>query len=321
MSTKKQVKSELLAAVEFCKLIAPSGGILSIVDGIASVVTPEMHAYHPVNDDINVTTDLDKFQAAIRTIGDRPYAMTVNKTLKMTAGRFRVELPILEFDNLYPVRAEQINVPIDPYFFQALTMASLATTPGHDRVACAGVYLSPQHTVVGTNGFILIEAYHGNASLAHGILIPTQYLFVVERALKKGYRPSRAIADNKFFAILFENGAILMTRLYMEDYVNYERIFDSVKGIETVDENVPELFSAFEEIADFGNIFDVTPEGIACGSASVQYSSRHTYSIKVDDWKKVKHIVQRFNPSPTNLVYFQGSRVRGCIAKVKGNAH
>lgn len=320
---KEKVKSELLAALDFVRNVTKSeeSAIVTMADHMLSVVTRYMRAYHPVRDDMRFSTDLEKYHAAIKTIGDRPYQATVDKTIKVNAGRFKVELPLLNETDVPPLNTEGINIPCSPDFLQALYLAATPTTPGHTRVAFAGVYLTPEATFVGTNGSVMVEAWHGNRDIHSNIIIPTDFIRILERMTKAGRVATHMWADDYIFAIRYDDGAILITQLYVEQYVNYSGVFDLFTGTTPSKDNLETLKAALDELAPFGALYRVSASSIDCGNASVTMPSEYSWCIRVPDWQMVKHIVLAFDPhTRPNMACFIGPTLRGVIIKVDEDA-
>lgn len=316
----KKVQTELLQALDFVKAVAPNGGVVGMGDNVLSVVTPVMRAYHPISDDLRFTTDLDKFHAAIKTIGERAYSATIAQTLKIAAGKFKIELPIIEVEAIRPVQPEEINQEIDERFLTALFNASIPTTPGASRVQFAGVFLSDAQTCVGTNGNVVVEAWHGN-NIATGIIVPTDFVRVLERMKKAGMVVTHVYGDERLFAVRYANNAILITQLYVEQYVNHKAIFALADKANPVPDELESLKAAFDELSPFGDILSVTAGSIDCGNASITMLNQHAYAFSVANWQTVKSLVVKLDAhSLENMIVFHGPFLRGCIVKVDKNA-
>lgn len=321
MAATRTIKTELMRAVEFVKQAAPDGGVLSLAQGVASVVTPYMRAYYPILEDMTVTTDIDKFHAAIKAIGDRPYSATVTKTLKLNAGSFRCELPVMEIEKIYPITPEQVNVAVQPAFFEALFAAASVTSPGADRVAFAGVYLSDQQTCVGTDGRVILEVWHGCADLAYGVIIPTDFIKILQRVIGWGYNPTHAITDDKFFAVKFDGDCILMTNNYAEQFPDYKTIFSATSELKCSSDGLDAIKSALDEVAPFGDYFEVGDGAVECGNAIVTNAAfkNDDWSIAKKDWYKVAKYIEAYNAKLPNMVFFTNRSpwLRGLIVKLK----
>lgn len=312
----KTNKSELLTALDFVGSITNEPALVSMGDYRLSVVTPYMRAYHPVKDDLRFITDLEKYHAAIKTIGDRPYVATVANTIKLQAGRFKVELPIVETEHIQPIRPDEINIPIGEYFLDALFYASIPTTPGAQMVAEAGVWLSPTQTACGTNRIVLIEAWHGNGDIFSDIIIPTDFIKVLMKMHKQGRVASHIYADDKIFAVRYADDAILVTQLYVEKYPNVAGVFEMASRANPVADNVESLKAAFNELVPFGEVLAVSAGSIDCGNASISMLNTHAYALGVKWWVMCRDIITKFDPHTLeNMIVFEGPVLRGCIAK------
>lgn len=320
---KEKVKSELLTALDFVRNVTKSeeSAIVTMGNQMLSVVTRYMRAYHPVRDDMKFSTDLEKYHAAIKTIGDRPYQATVDKTIKINAGRFKVELPLLLAEEVPPLETEGINIPITPDFMQALFHAATPTTPGHTRVVFAGVYLTPDATFVGTNGNVMVEAWHGNRNVHPNIIIPTDFIKILEKMNKSGRTVTHVWANDLVFAVLYDDGAVLVTQLYVEQYVNYSSVMDLFNGSQPVKDNLETLKAAFDELEPFGMLYRISASSIDCGNASVTMPSEYSWIIRAADWQTVKHLIVACDPhTRPNIVCFIGPSLRGCIVKLDEDA-
>jgi len=310
----KTVKTDLLIALDFVKLIASDGGVVGMGDNVLSVVTPVMRAYHPVGDDLRFTTDLDKFHAAIRTIGERAYSATIAQTLKISAGKFKIELPIIEVEAIKPPTIDDVATPVNEGFINALVNASVPTKSGAGRVAYAGVYSSASQTFIGTNGNVLVEAWHG-IDMMTDIIIPTDFINIIKK-VHASNPLTHVYADERIFAARFANNAIMITQLFVEQYVNAAAILAMSETAKP--EPMPDdLRGYFDELAPFGDTINVTAGAIECGRASITTLSQHAYKFKVDNWKLISALVTKADfGTLANMVVFFGPMLRGCFTKV-----
>lgn len=235
-STKKQ-ESELLKALKFVSLaqvkddqisykthcrIMP-GGIIAY-DGILA-------AGHPAPFELAACPNTFKMIAALEKI-DGTFSLVLNSPtiVSIKAGRFDVKIECLDNSVLNPAQPDQSISALNNKFREALNIAGIFTKEGDAMIVNAAMQ-TRNRSVIGTNGNVLIEAFHGIA-FPPGLNMPKNFVEALRRVDKD--IASFGFSDGSF-TVYFSDGAWLKTQLYQENLPNVDKVLTMTEGAPWID--------------------------------------------------------------------------------------
>lgn len=218
-ATKKTEESEILAAVRFAALAQQNegavhqthcrltGDLIIAYDGILAAGAALDSG------DIQISPNTYQFLKALERSKDK-YSLSLldDGSIVVTTNKFRAIVPCVTPDTLPWITADPMQWPLSDNFRTAADIAGTFTTEGATAVQFAAL-TTLDGSIVGTNGRVFIEAYHGSPT-PPGLIIPKQF-FV---ALNKVPHPIKGFGfTNTSFTVHFENGSWLRTQLYVNE--------------------------------------------------------------------------------------------------------
>lgn len=236
--------------------------------------------------------------------------------LSIKSGPFIGQVPCVSFDELSVNGPDPMCATIDDKVKAALGIVMCMANEGAAQAYAASVLLQAG-SAVATNGFALLEAWHGH-DLPSNMLVPRSAAQAIAKCPKAlvGFGYSGASAT-----FYFEDGSFIKTQLYAEQYPNYqtqlevqglnpwalpEEFFIGVRAIHSFSENGVVYFNTagvysqtFEPEASTYKVAGL-PEGLAYNAAYLIMFESHMQKVHFDLESK--------------RVYFFGDNVRGVLA-------
>jgi hypothetical protein len=283
-------------------------------DGIRTIATP-------IDEDLTACPHTHQFIEALSNVGSELAITQLSaQALSVASGRFRALVACVE-PNEVPISAPDACIAvIDDRIKAALAAVGVLATDGAPDAIKAAVLLQA-NTAVATNGFALMEYWHG-IDLPPGLLIPKLSAVAIAKADKKltGFGFSQTSAT-----FWYEDGSFIKTQLYGETFPNYS-IFFNVEGLEA--RPLPdEFFKAVKAMEPFsengvlyfanGTIHSSAREAQASTfkvegiPESMGFNAK--YLLSLEDHFKLAH----FDQSNRKVVFFNAeSTVRGVLMGV-----
>lgn len=295
---------------QFCFM---SGGWLAASDGILTVATP-------VAEDLNACPHTLRFINALSKTGEELSVTQLSaNALAVKSGRFMALVPCANADEVPITGPDPQCAQLDDNVKRALGDVAVLATEGSPVAHYAAVLLQAG-TAVATNGFAMLESWHG-VDLPPGLLLPKQ----AATAIAKCGKPLTGFGfSNNSATFYFEDGSFIKTQLYAERYPAYEKVFEC--------ENIhawaipAEFFKAVRALESFSsNGVVYFNEGVISTDVEVEQASTYKieglpdgmafnakYLMQVESFFEKAHFENDEKPR----VFFFGGNVRGVLMGV-----
>lgn len=256
-ATKKTEESEIVAAVRFASLAQQAEGSTNQVH--CRLTGSQIIAYDGIlatgtaleSGEIQICPNTIQFLRALERAKDK-YSLTLldDGNIVVTTSKFRAIIQCVGANDLPWIGPDPKQWPLSDNFRIAAEAAGIFTAEGATAVQYAAL-TTLDGSIVGTNGRVLIEAYHGIPT-PPGLIIPKQFFI----ALNKVQKPLAGFGFTETsFTVHFEDDSWIRTQLY----VNERPLpIDTMIGwLNTArrSELPKEFFTAIEAVAPF------SPEG------------------------------------------------------------
>lgn len=240
--------------------------------------------------------------------------------LSIKSDRFKAFVPCVGFSELPVIEPDAPCAVIDDRLKAGFDMVAPILSETAQKAMFAGALLQAG-SIVGTNGHVLVEFWHG-IDLPPGLLIPKAALQAVTKTSKKltrfGFSPNSAT----FF---FEDDSFIKTQLYSEAYPDYNRIFPANVNPWPLPEGFFEAVRKMQSLSD-DKIAYFDEHGIIVKDAQKNQSG----SYEIEGLKKglafnmeylsiVEAIFKQvdFDAEPGKAVFF-GENARGALMGIRG---
>lgn len=239
---------------------------------------------------------------------------------KMTikASKFTAVVPVMSPLDLQYVTPDAAQYPLTDDFRDAATKASVYTKEGAQTVVAASV-LTRNGSLVGTNGNVVVEAWHGIPT-PPGLVIPKRFIDQLAKLKKK-------IAHFGFtdttLTIWFDDGCWLKTQLYSEPWPNIDMILAYTDT--AIPQDIPKDFwegvNTIEPFAQENRIY-FSDKGIRSNQhvgVGADYNVKglpdgQSYNIKY--LLALEKLTNKWDFTGNDRVaVFFGDRIRGAISK------
>jgi hypothetical protein len=196
---------------------AISGGRIVAFDGTIA-------AGHLIEDDLHACPHTMRLLDALAKCGANLSITQLDSgRLSIKSERFKAFVPCIEFEQLSAATLEP-DAPcaaIDDRIKAGFELVSPLISESAPKAMLASALLQA-NSIVGTNGHVLIEYWHG-IDLPPNLLIPKAAINAIVKTPKKlarfGFSPNSA-------TFYFEDGSFIRTQLYAEQYADYQVILD-----------------------------------------------------------------------------------------------
>lgn len=239
--------------------------------------------------------------------------------MTIKASKFKAVVPVLSPLDLEYVGPDAAQYPINDDFRVALSKASVFTKENAQTVVAASV-ITRNGSVVGTNGNVVVEAWHGIPT-PPGLIIPKRFIEKLEKTKKKishfGYSETS-------FTIWFDDNSWLRTQLYVEKWPDIDMILSLTET--AVPQDLPKDFwegmKILEPFAKENNRVWFTSKGIRSSpheGDGAEYAVKdlpdgQTYNMKY--LLTLEPLVSKFDwTSSDRAAIFYGENIRGAISR------
>lgn len=254
---KAKDESELLTALRFIKIAQyasddlkaqaayqshcwfTSGQVIGF-NGVLAAGYPCLEEMHGCPNTVLFIKALEKIRGA--------YSLTLlnNHQLAISSNVFRALVPCIPPHAVEHIAADPGYWDMGDEWKRAAVEAGTFSADGAQTVLGASV-VSLSHSLVGTNGSALVEAWHG-FGMPSGLLIPMAFVDAIakipHKLIKFGY------TENQSLTFYFENGAWLRTQLYQEGVPNVERVLNEL-NMSSCTAIPPEFYAALDAVSPF----------------------------------------------------------------------
>lgn len=249
-------------------------------------------------------------------------AMTITQLegkLSVRSGPFRALIPCLASGALMSAPDPKLGIATDA-LREALNVAGVPVTEHAPQVLHASILLR-SGSALGTNGHVVIEAWHG-LSFPGEFVLPKCF----QKALNKIEKPIAAFGNSaNSFTVYFEDGSWLRTQLYGLEWPSAPKtILDVPCNPEEVHS---EFFKAAQTVSGFGTDHAVFFQDNYAGSRPMlEETAGAAYELKKAKLPSVQldaELLAMIEPhtlsvdfkalAPRAMLFF-GSAVRGCVA-------
>jgi hypothetical protein len=259
---------------------------------------------------------LDTIAALSRMRGAFSLTLLDRNKLILNSEKFRAQI-----DCLAPVEVDTVirhdnAYPLNDAFKDAAERAGIYITEAAQTVMESSVY-SLDGSIIGTNGKILLECWHGNP-FPPGLIIP----YTAIKALKK--IPLHIVGfgfDTNGITFHFENGAWLRTQLFRSDYPRLDNLrakMDSMMPAPKVDE----LEKAVNAVLPFSETSGVwINQNVVMSHATNEKGAQYKcdglpfdMSFNGEYYLKIASFVTAIDfTTDAQIIMFRGDQVRGMM--------
>lgn len=327
----KEQESQLLQALRFVKLAQQTGGKASYQKHCQFVRDEWQQQYvvafdgilaagHPIHDEmVGCPQTFLLIEALERVRGAYTMTMLDNARLSITSGAYRAVVPCEHLSMLMTPSPDPGNYQVDDRWKQAAVRAGTFCTDGAQTVMGASV-ITYGNRMVGTNGLVIVDAFHGY-DMPPGLIIPMTFVKEVARVDAKLIRFGFSADSLTFY---FDNGAWIRTQLYQEQYPDVSRILDPLIMTGCTD-IPPEFFNAVAAVAPFSDTRLVIIDNNQIRShRETNIGAQHqceglpyeTIMVNAEFMTKLKPFVSKLDASTyPNMVVFLGEDVRAVLTR------
>lgn len=146
-----------------------------------------------------------------------------NGRMTIRASKFAAVVPVLDAMTLPYHMPDGAQYPLSDDFRDAALSASIYTREGAQTVVAASV-MTRNGTLVGTNGNVVVEAWHGIPT-PPGLIIPKAFIDVIGKIKKK--ITHFGFSDTSF-TLWYDDGSWIKTQLYLEQWPNIEPLLSYI---------------------------------------------------------------------------------------------
>lgn len=199
-----------------------------------------------IEDDLSACPHTTRLLDALGKCGEKLSITQLDSgRLSIKSDRFKAFVPCAKFDEIPVIEPDAPCADIDDRLKQGFEMVAPLLGETAQRAIYAGALLQ-SGSIVGTNGALLVEFWHG-IDLPPGLIVPKAALQAVAKTAKKltrfGFSPNSAT----FF---FEDDSFIKTQLFAESYPDYQRIFPATVNPWPLPEGFYEGVKTIQSLSD-----------------------------------------------------------------------
>lgn len=331
--TTKKDESPVLAALRFVSLAqqaegtAPYQSHCRFMNGQLVAFNGILAAGIAVEADFEINPNtFHLIKALERATDNHSVSLLDSGSLVVTTRKLRVVVPCIDQAGLPFITGDPKQYPLNDNFRIAATAALTFTAEGATTIAYAAG-ITRDGSIVGTDGRVFIEAWHGIPT-PPGLILPKQFFKALEKVQKSivGFGFS-----NASFTVYFDDQSWLRTQLYLNETMpNFDNVFAWCDaGI--YDEIPKDWYTAIEAVAPFSPNGRFHVEDDAISSHGVEGLGA-TYKFKgiepagqfvAQQFTSMKNYLTKIDlRSNERAVLFLGKTgdimIRGAIAKITG---
>lgn len=269
-----------------------------------------------IDENVTAAPDLMQLKRAIERAGSQ-YAMTIDANfLTIKAGKFRVSIPTLDQRDMPAIVPDACQWPLDNKIKDALKAASAFTNDNAPTVLVASVLLT-NGTVVGTDRFVLVEYWHGNAMPE--VAVPKEFATAIIKCDKEivGFGYTEGVSITFWFA----DGSFIKTQLYSEGWPASWRnaLFDTLRNQRELPEIFWEAYDAIagfsaDDVIRFGNEIAHSHKHLKDGATYEMKDQSFGWAINIRRLKMIRPYVKQIGTVREGVLGFVGDNVRGIIS-------
>jgi hypothetical protein len=298
-------------------------GWLYAFDGVVGIGTK-------IAEHLGVAAHTATLMAALQRAKSGPLVLTVQDTqLIVSAGRLRVPVPCVDLQSMPWVEPDPPTVPLTPAFRDALALVAPIASATATRVALACVLLR-SGSCVGTDGNIIVEAWHG--ANTPRLCLPKETAAALLKCPKAivsvGSSPGRC-------TFYFDDGSWLRSQLYEDKYPDIDPILNRPNNPQPVPEGFFEAVAAVSPFVGESGALSLSPFGVsvklapsdASRGASFDFEGiggNYTFAARclnmIAPYAKSIDFGKNGEGSPYAPLAFYGDNVRGMIAPMVDKA-
>lgn len=224
--SEKNGAASLIEALKFIALAQQKEGTpqqthCAIGNGCIIAFNGVFAAGHMIEDDLHACPHTTRLLDALGKCGEKLSITQLDgDRLSINSGRFRAIVPCIPFAQLIDVAPDEPCAEIDDRIKAGLEMAAWVLADTAARPMLAGALLQA-NSIVGTNGNMLIEYWHG-IDLPPGMLIPKTACIAISKTPKKLAKFGFSQNSATFY---FEDGSFIKSQLYSDTYPDYDVLF------------------------------------------------------------------------------------------------
>jgi len=255
-----------------------------------------------------------KLLAALAHCGEEVNITLDAFKLAVKSGRFRALVPCVEFSDLIYTTPDEPVAPLNDSLLRAFNLVAPLATEGAQTVYQAAILLNGG-SVIGSNGAVLFEVWHG-IDMPPGIVLPKAAIAAV---LKAGKPLSKFGFSDRSFTFHFEDGSWIKSQLYDEEYPDVSEIIDKPVNPWPIPDH---FYEAVEAVAGFSENDSVYfrdrafwSHADASAATSFEIEGLPTGPIFAGKYlKMLQGVAERidFQTYPS-MAYFFGENVRGVV--------
>ncbi len=233
--------------------IADFSQFVNLSGNMAIMYNGQIAAGHPIVEELTVSPQIDKIMAALKRCG-KSLALTETEAgqLSIKGENLRVLVPCLPTEQLGQISPDAPLVAGDfNKLKEAFKICGLLASEKGERVIEASLLLGP-NTCTGTNGFALLQYWHGIAELPPELVLPKIFCAAVASCAKDitglGGTWNAEAGLMSSFTVWFDGGAWIKTQCYNDRWPSLAHILDIASAPQPIS---PELANAVAVLEPF----------------------------------------------------------------------
>lgn len=174
-----------------------------------------------IEENISACPRTEQLLAALQKCGDQVAISQLSEyVLSIRSDKFKASIPCVGFESIPATGPDPLQAPITDAVRAGFETCGWLVHEGEQNAYQAALLLQGG-SIVGTNGHVLLEHWHG-LSLPGGLLIPARSAAAIVAITKKLVGFGCSATSATFY---FEDESFLKTQLFDQRYPNYEAVF------------------------------------------------------------------------------------------------
>lgn len=339
-TAKPSQGSALLAALDFISVVKSeindNSAYARLSQNMAVAYNGVISAGHPIAEELQLHPHIEKLRAALNKCGK---TLTITETttgqMSVAGDRLRAVVPCL-LDALPFIGPDEPAYTGDfTALKEALRVSASLASENADKIALASVLLDP-NTATGTNGFAMLQYWHGVTAIPPGTVISKDFANSIATAKGNITGIGATWDEARGFAVSitfwFEGGAWLKSQCYEDRWPNIDTILNAANAPTDVPPLMFEALAAVEPFTDEQHSVYFVDGAIQTVAGSVENTGA-TYTVpnlpagKIFNGKLVKQVSQYvktidLTSHPDRAFFFGGvpnHPIRGVLMGISGS--
>lgn len=222
------VQDSLVSALAFCMLVQKSSGSMMethciIEDNHITAFNGIVALSTPIVDELRCCPHTELLYKAVKMGGGKAaFQLLETGHLRVKVNTAQITIPCIERRLLNPVQPDPPTVLVGNGFLTALEIVAVLAKDTDEKVVNASVLLQ-NGSVIGSAGFLMLEAWHGFAMpTLEGVAIPKMFITALSKAGKAvdklGHSPNS-------ITVWFEDGTWMRTQIYADAWPKLPPLF------------------------------------------------------------------------------------------------